>query len=170
MKSIPKLILAAAGFIVSGFILGIKLLNPTQIQITIEGSEIKTLPIQAVFTFPDVLIIAVAASILSITAMYIWYFKTSKVEKITDERNALENEKQKIELEKQKWQHILKTLKNDEKIIYETIFADDGIMFQNELIEKTGFSAAKVTRCLDALENRGIVKKTRKGLYNIISL
>jgi len=170
MKSAPKLILAAAGFIVSGFMLGIKMLNPTQIQITIEGSETKVLPIQAVFTFQDVLIITVSTAVLCLTAMYIWYYTASGAGKVNNEKQELENEKQKIELEKQKWQHILKTLKNDEKIIYETIFAEDGIMFQNELIEKTGFSAAKVTRCLDALENRGIVKKTRKGLYNIISL
>jgi len=173
MKSTPKLILAAAGFIVSGFVLGIKLLNPTQIQITIEGSEIKTLPIQAVFTFPDVVVIAVSASILSITAMYIWYYtggNTTKLEKISEERQALENEKQRIDLEKQKWQHTLKTLKDDEKIIYEIIFSEDGIVYQSDLIEKTGFSPAKVTRCLDALENRGIIKRKRKGVHNIVSL
>ena len=173
MKLIPRLTLAAAGFIVAGFILGIKLLNPTQVQITIEGSETRILPIQEFFTFSDVLIIAIATSILSITAMYIWYYNgsnTTKLEKISEERQELENEKQRIDLEKQKWQHTLKTLKDDEKIIYEIIFAEDGIMYQNELMEKTGFSPAKVTRCLDALENRGIIKRKRKGVHNIVSL
>ncbi len=167
----PKIVLAAAGFVVSGFVLGIKLLNPTQIRITIEGGETKILPIQSVFTFSDVLTIAFAAAVLCATAIYIWYFKCLEVENdINVERKTLENEKQKIDMERQKWQHVLKTLKDDEKIIYETIFAEDGMMYQSELIEKTGFSAAKVTRCLDALENKGLIKRKRRGLHNIVSL
>lgn len=165
MKLTPKLILATALFIVSGITLGIKLLNPTQINITITGSEIKTLPVQEFFTFSDVMVCVIAASILCITAMYVLYSRNVSIN-----NNVIENERQKMELERQKWEHTLKTLKNDEKIIYEKIFADGGIIYQNELIEKTGFSASKVTRCVDALENRGIVKRTKKGLYNIISL
>lgn len=170
------MVLAAAGFIVAGFILGIKLLNPTQIQITIEGSETKVLPIQEFFTFTDVLIIAASTAVLIITAIYIWHYnrddkaESSAADRISEERMILDNKRQKMELERQEWQHTLKTLKEDEKIVYETIFAEDGIMYQSELIEKTGFSAAKVTRCLDALENRGIIKRKRKGVHNIVSL
>jgi uncharacterized membrane protein len=174
MKLVPKLTLAAAGFIVAGFVLGMKLLNPTQIQITIQGAETRVLPIQEVFTLPDVLVIAVSAVILSITAMYIGSYdnknRSDDAGKISEERQAVETERQKMDIERQKWQHTLKTLKDDEKTVYELIFADGGIMFQNELIEKTKFSPAKVTRCLDALENRGIIKRKRKGVHNIVSL
>ena len=41
---------------------------------------------------------------------------------------------------------------------------------QSELVERTGFLDAKVTRCLDALENRGLVERRRKGMGNIVLL
>ncbi|ODS36305.1 MAG: hypothetical protein A7316_10190 [Candidatus Altiarchaeales archaeon WOR_SM1_86-2] len=163
MKLVPKLILAAAVFIVSGFVLGIKLLNPTQIQITIEGNKTRILPIQEFFGFYDVLIIVFATAVLCITAMYILYSNSGN-------NKAIENEKRKVELEKQKWQHTLKTLKDDEKTIYEAIFLEGGLMYQSELVAEAGFSHAKVTRCLDALENRGLVERRRKGMGNIVLL
>ncbi|ODS39502.1 MAG: hypothetical protein A7315_10955 [Candidatus Altiarchaeales archaeon WOR_SM1_79] len=156
MDDTRKLLLASALFVVSGFVLGIKLLNPTPIQITIEGSETKILPVQEFFTFTDVAAIVIATAVLTITAVYILYSNNTK----TKEDGG----------GKKHWEHVMKTLKDDERTIYEAIFCEGGIMYQSDLIKETGFSGAKVTRCLDALENRGLVERKRKGMGNIVLL
>jgi uncharacterized membrane protein len=71
---------------------------------------------------------------------------------------------------KKGWQKALATLKDDEKKIYETIMASDGVMFQSELIEKTGFPKAKVSRALDRLEAGGYLERKRRGLSNVVVL
>ena len=156
MDGTRKLLLASALFVVAGFVLGIKLLNPRPIKITIEGSETKILPIQEFFTFSDVIIIAAATTVLTITVIYILYSNNTA----TGEGEG----------RKEHWEHVMKTLKDDEKTVYETIFYEGGLMYQSELIKETGFSGAKVTRCLDALENRGLVERRRKGMGNIVLL
>lgn len=71
-------------------------------------------------------------------------------------RNAIEKE--------------IQTLNEDEKRIYEIIFRSDGIIFQSELVEKTDFPKAKISRLLDKLENRGLVERRRQGMSNLILL
>jgi uncharacterized membrane protein len=43
-------------------------------------------------------------------------------------------------------------------------------MYQSDLVGKTGFPKAKVTRCLDALENKKLVERKRKGMGNLVLL
>jgi uncharacterized membrane protein len=45
----------------------------------------------------------------------------------------------------------LRGLSSDEKIVLEKVIEAEGSIFQSELIEKTKFSKAKVTRILDRL-------------------
>ena len=96
---------------------------------------------------------------LGISGMYLLFFDS--VSKSSESKDIGE---------KKEWKHTMKTLKGDEKIIYELIFAEDGILYQSELVTKTNFPKAKVTRCLDALENRGLLERKRKGMGNIVLL
>lgn len=41
-------------------------------------------------------------------------------------------------------------------------------IFQAELIEKTGFGKAKMTRMLDRLEGRGFIERKRRGMTNVV--
>src|SRR3989338_6192130 len=43
-------------------------------------------------------------------------------------------------------------------------------IFQADLIEKTGFGKAKITRVLDSLEGKGFVERKRRGMTNIVVL
>ncbi|MEK6845043.1 MAG: MarR family transcriptional regulator [Nanoarchaeota archaeon] len=43
-------------------------------------------------------------------------------------------------------------------------------IFQAELIEKTKFGKAKITRILDRLEGKGFVERKRRGMTNIVVL
>lgn len=63
-----------------------------------------------------------------------------------------------------------KTLKDDERRIYEAIVKADGIINQGELPEKTGLSKATVSRALYFLESKGLVERRRRGMGNVVYL
>lgn len=65
---------------------------------------------------------------------------------------------------------LLKTLNEDEKKIHGLIESSGGVIFQGELVEKSEFSKAKVSRILDKLEGKGLVERRRRGMSNVIVL
>ena len=150
----------SALFVASIFVLGTKLLSPASIKIFVEGSDVAVTRIPGFFTPTDCIIIAISSCILGISAMYLLFFDSLPV------RSPKPNTAEK----KEKWEHTLKTLKDDELKIYEIIFAENGIIFQSELVDKTGFSKAKVSRCLNTLESRGLVERRRRGMSNVVLL
>ena len=83
-------------------------------------------------------------------------------EKIIIKTRTIEKKLQKREINTQE-------LKPEEKKILELVQNNKAI-FQEELIEKTKFGKAKVTRILDRLEGRGFVERKRRGMTNIVVL
>jgi len=71
---------------------------------------------------------------------------------------------------KRKIKENVKSLQNDEKKVYDLIVNAEGFIFQNDLIEKTGYSKVKISRILDKLEVKGIIERRRRGMANIIVL
>lgn len=63
-----------------------------------------------------------------------------------------------------------KELGGEEAKIFDLITQANGMIFQNELVEKTSLSKVKVTRILDRLEAKGLVERRRRGMTNIIVL
>ena len=61
------------------------------------------------------------------------------------------------------------SLKPEEKQTLSLIQKNKAI-FQADLIEKTGFGKAKMTRIIDRLEGQGIVERKRRGMTNIVVL
>ncbi len=74
------------------------------------------------------------------------------------------------ETDRQNYEDILKTLKDDEKKVLEKVIEEKGAIFQSELVEKTGLTKVKVTRLLDILEGKGLVERKRRGMTNIVIL
>jgi energy-converting hydrogenase Eha subunit A len=64
----------------------------------------------------------------------------------------------------------IKSLQNEEKKVYDLLVGAEGFMFQNDLIEKTGYSKVKISRILDKLEMKDIVERRRRGMANIVVL
>lgn len=60
-------------------------------------------------------------------------------------------------------------LKSEEKLVLNLIKENKAI-FQADLIEKTNFGKAKMTRIIDRLEGRGFVERKRRGMTNIVVL
>ncbi len=75
----------------------------------------------------------------------------------------------KVEAKKQKKEINTSDLKPEEKKVLELIQKNKAI-FQAELIEKTEFGKAKVTRILDRLEGRGFIERKRRGMTNVVVL
>lgn len=71
---------------------------------------------------------------------------------------------------KNKWEKTVKTLSGDGKSLYEKIIESDGVIFQSELVEKSGFPKAKVSRILDKMEAAGILERKRRGMANAVVL
>ena len=65
---------------------------------------------------------------------------------------------------------ILNTLNKDEKLVFDMIIKSGGAMLQSEILDKTGFSKAKVSRVLDKLEAKALVERRRSGMSNLIIL
>jgi len=71
---------------------------------------------------------------------------------------------------KKNYNQALKKLSPDEKLVFEEIIANEGSVFQAELIEKTSLTKVKITRILDSLEGKGLVERKRRGMTNVVLL
>jgi len=155
-----KTVFMAALFVASAFILGLKLLNPTPIQIVIEGQNASITQLPGFFTLEDVIIIVMASTILGVSGTYLLLFDS--VEKPAGELL--------LEERKRRWREIAKILREDERKIYQAIIEAGGTIEQRELPEITGLSKASVSRVLDLLESKGLVERRRRGMGNIVLL
>ena len=60
-------------------------------------------------------------------------------------------------------------LRSEEKTVLNLIQENKAI-FQADLIEKTGYGKAKMTRIIDRLEGKGFVERKRRGMTNVVVL
>ena len=93
--------------------------------------------------------------ILIIVSIFLIFSKQS--EKVIFKR-VRNNQKIKIDVSQ---------LKTEEKKVLDLVQKNKAI-FQAELIEKTGFGKAKITRIIDRLEGRGFLERKRRGMTNIV--
>ena len=63
----------------------------------------------------------------------------------------------------------LSSFRLEEKQVYNFV-KENGAIFQADLIEKTGFSKARMTRIVDKLEGSGLVERKRRGMTNVVVL
>ncbi len=74
-----------------------------------------------------------------------------------------------IEKKKPERKYDLSGLKPEEKNVFELVKENKAI-FQSDLIDKTGFGKAKMTRIIDRLEGKGFVERKRRGMTNVVVL
>ena|SRR3989344_4932620 len=60
-------------------------------------------------------------------------------------------------------------LNKEEKQVLDLI-RENKTIFQADIIEKTGFGKAKITRIIDRLEGKGLVERKRRGMTNVVVL
>ncbi len=65
---------------------------------------------------------------------------------------------------------IMRAMSPEEKKLYSLVGEAEGAIFQAELVEKSGYSKAKVSRILDRLEGKGLIERKRRGMTNMVVL
>jgi uncharacterized membrane protein len=151
----------AVVFIASVVVLGIKLLDPTPVQIFVENETTIVNQIPGLFTYTDMLTMIIAVSLLNISGIYLLFFDSEP--QTTSTGTVV------LEERKRHWESIVKTLKEDEQKIF-TAIIEEGIIAQSEIVEKTGLPKSNVSRALYGLESRGLIERRRRGMGNIILL
>ena len=63
-----------------------------------------------------------------------------------------------------------RNLDPDERKVFGILSDAGGMVFQSDLVEKTGFPKARVTRVLDRLEARKVLERRRRGMTNAVIL
>ncbi len=71
---------------------------------------------------------------------------------------------------RKKMEHVLETLKGEEREVYRFVTDADGSIMQSDIVDKSSLSKVKVTRILDKLEGKGLVERRRRGMGNIVVL
>lgn len=155
-----RTILVACLFIVSIFLILLKLMNPTEIHIFLEGEETVLSQLVKSYTFLDVILLIIASLVAGMSVIYLLLF------------DNLQRPVGEILLEDRlsRFEQILPTLKADEQKVFQAIIDAKGIIPQSELPEITGVSKSNVSRALDLLESRGLVERKRRGMSNTILL
>ncbi len=156
-----KTVFFAMIFLASVFVIGLKLLNPPTLQIILGGEETIIRQIPGLFRLIDVIVLMIASIALAISATLVL---------LGDLREKPGAGMAVLEERKRKWEHTIKTLKEDEQKIYKVIIDSDGIINQSEILEKTHISKSNISRSLDLLESKGLVEKRRRGMGNVILL
>jgi uncharacterized membrane protein len=182
-----KTLFAAAVFVASVLVLALKLLNPTPVQILVEGNTAIAAQVPGLFTYADVFVIAVALVLMSVSGTYILLHDSTAPASAAPASAAPASAAPAsaadiiaaaapasaadiiLEERRQRWEGVAKTLKDDEQTLFKAII-EEGIVHQSELVEKTGLPKSNVSRALYGLESRGLIERRRRGMGNVILL
>ena len=147
--------LAIFGVIASTFALFIKVMRPTSIQFVIEGTIIEVNQASGIYNSSDIFIIGVSCFVLGASLIHL--LRLDRSTSILIEGNS--------------WDNIIQRLQNeDERSVVQILADEGGTIFQSQLVETSGFSKSKVSIILDRLEARGILKRRRHGMSNVVIL
>ncbi|AEM59492.1 regulatory protein GntR HTH (plasmid) [Haloarcula hispanica ATCC 33960] len=75
-----------------------------------------------------------------------------------------------LEARRQEWEETASRLASNERIVYEIMLDADGVLPQSEIVDRTEFSKATVSRTLDTLEAKNLIERKRRGVGNVIIL
>ena len=152
-------LLIACLFMVSIFIVVLKLMNPTEVHIFLEGEETVLSQVMRNFTLYDVIMLITAAFSAGISATYLLFYD-----------RGLATGDIAFNGKRSSYEKVLPTLKDDEQKVFQAVLDSDGIIAQSDLSDLTGVSKSNISRALDLLESRGYVERRRRGMGNIIVL
>lgn len=154
-----RVMLVACLFTASVFIIALKLMNPTEIHIFLEGEETVLSHVMRTYSLYDVAVLIASTFLAGISGTYLLLHDAGMA---VGDLN--------LNSKKAMYEKILPTLKDDEQKVFRAVLDSEGIIAQSELDDLTGVSKSNVSRALDLLESRGYVERRRRGMGNIIVL
>jgi DNA-binding transcriptional ArsR family regulator len=157
---IKRRVIAAVLFVVSLFILVVKLTRPASISVIMEGASVTIQQLEGYFTPRDVAVIVLSALMTGGSCIYLFLMPENTSAEVTA-------------VKKEKWTKNLSSIRDlgeNAQRVYALLMENDGIMAQSDIVAKTGISKVSVTRALDTLEGKDLVERKRRGMGNIIYL
>lgn len=156
---------AGAVLAVSVTVVGVQLLNPTPIVISVDGGSTEMDSVPGFFTHTDVVTVAVSAFLAGASATYLLRPRhaDSLEQEDTDDVDL-------IEKRRREWEEHADDLHNGEREIYEVVLNSDGVVEQSTIVEETDLSKSHVSRKLDVLETKELVERKRRGMGNVVVL
>ena len=168
------ILISSIVLIISVLLLIDRLLTTGPVQFIMEGG--KAIPIEGAsyFSFNEVLLMIITAWLGGMSFIYIIQFSREKETPdlpIKETKGIIRDNIEIIEIPESKSSALMAVniLEGDEKIIFQNIIDNDGIL-QRELVKQTGFSEPKVSRLLDRIERRGLIMRQRNGMGNRVLL
>ena len=148
--------LALVGILISTTLLFMRIIQPTTLQLVVNGEVVESRSLPTVYTLTDIIIVAASSILLGACTLHLLQPIKSTAQPAP---NTLH------------WSETLNRLADpDEQSIYRIVMEENGTIFQGELVERSGFSKSKVSLILDRLEAQHMVERKRYGMSNIVQL
>jgi uncharacterized membrane protein len=105
-----------------------------------------------------------AMAFVAVIGVYLIIFGEEKPVSQTGSSGAV------VKPKKKDYSKVLDDLDEDGKKVLNAIIAEDGTIFQSQLVERTELNKVKMTRILDRLEGKGLIERKRRGMTNVVIL
>ncbi|OYR99297.1 transcriptional regulator [Halorubrum sp. E3] len=186
-----KRLIAAAVFVAAVLVLAVQLITPSPVMVSIGDSSTQTTQLGQYFTYTDVALITVAASLLGASGTYLLLhdYPTPVPTTETATPNTIANGGERPPTRQaisdghgsgtvqhdtpdpeERWEETADRLRNNEEIVYTVVLDADGKLPQRDIVEGTELSKATVSRTLDTLESKDLVERKRNGMGNVVVL
>lgn len=176
-------LLAAVVFVGATIVLAIQLINPSPVVVSVGENGADVAELGGYFRYRDVGVVAVAASLLGASGSYLLLAErpTPDATSVEDgspsppsssDGRTDDNERsdELLEARRREWEETADRLADNERVIYRTVLEADGVLAQNEIVDRTDLSKATVSRVLDSLETKDLVERKRRGMGNVVLL
>ncbi len=147
--NIDRRYLALLLFFISVVSISFKLSTPSNVWFIVVDDKLQIKQLNGFYTFTDAVLLIFFAVILGATGVYLMMLPVEERPVHTIDLNGL---------------------KDNEKKIVEILIENDGVMFQSEIVEKSGLPKSTVSIILDKLEAKGIVERRKYGMSNVVIL
>lgn len=175
-----KTALMVALFIASIFMIGIKMVTSTPINIFMEGSDIVASQIPGFYTREDMFITTSFAFLLGISTMYLLSLDSktalsSNWEQVKTDNTPIVKSVQMEPIEmpaiagKINTENVLKVLKGKDRKVIE-LLVELGELNQAELASRSDMPKSTLSRTLTDLEKRGVIIRYENGMSKMVKL
>jgi len=183
-----KHLLAAVLFLASTLVLAVQLITPTPVVVSVGENGTEVAELGGYFRYVDVAVVALSATILggSGVALLRGFDDPSaaattprappdvtdapRPEESQDDPSDRPPSDDLLESRRQEWEETADRLADNERAVYETVLAADGVLQQAEIVDRTDLSKATVSRMLDSLESKQLLERKRRGMGNVVVL
>lgn len=164
--------------IVSAFVLAIKVLVPTTIQIFIYGELTTLKQVPNIYTLLDIIVVAIFSCILGISASYLFFSESKSITEpesqiipkptvnISSDPGLISNVPNQNSIEVDIF---LKALKGNDRKVME-LLVELGELNQAELASRADIPKSTLSRTLADLEKRGVIIRYENGMSKMVKL